>query len=835
MQTILVNIFSLGLMVWAFGIVSRTGKDDRFRCWTLGWGLVLIHLATKLVHPATPLGQHLQTFAAFATLALAGIAFLVSTIILSQGARRALRLFLAIACLTLPLLAAVSFEYSFVTVLAAAFMARQLVAALASFRLGRSRPQAAAAFLVLIIASTSWGLYGLSQGQPTTLTWALLTEIFGGATIAFLFARWKPTYGLFGMAAGLATWAASFPVSYSVRHSLPRLALNGSLWNLPVYCLAAGMILLALEEDTRKAQRHTEDYRVLFDDNPSPLWILEPHTLRFVAANQAAVDLHGYTREELLQLTAHDLLDVSSASKSLSDAASDSPLAASSLLHVRKNGQVFPMDVSSRSVVFEGKRCHLVVGIDASERDALQQQLLRQTRHDSLTGLVDRYLFEEQLAEAVRKTTRAGEKLAILCLDISRFKHINDLYGPRVGDACLQHVARMLTADLRAGELVARTGGDEFAVVLTGLRNAAAILEQTAADVRRKFQQPIMVQGFPIQITFCMGMAICPDDGIEAVALWRGAESALRRAQMEGGGRAVWLSPELREEAEQQIEIEATMRRRMGGPGFHLHYQPVYGFEGRVRSLEALIRMEHAAYGQVSPSKMIPIAEETGLIFPLGLWVIEEVCRQLRTWIDQQTPVVPIAINVSAIQLKHADFAERVMEALTKFRIAPELIHLEVTETAAMRNLKNVAGQMAILAEAGISFSIDDFGTGHSSLGRLHQLPISVLKIDRSFIEQLCGPYDSYTSLTIVQAIVSMAHALGQKVVAEGVETPAQLACLRGLECDLLQGFLLSRPLPPEQIPTLLSAVHAAFSDLPMIQCYPSAKTHHSSMNVPQH
>jgi EAL domain-containing protein (putative c-di-GMP-specific phosphodiesterase class I) len=314
-----------------------------------------------------------------------------------------------------------------------------------------------------------------------------------------------------------------------------------------------------------------------------------------------------------------------------------------------------------------------------------------------------------------------------------------------------------------------------------------------------------------------MGLAICPDDGTDPDALWRGAEGALRKAQADGGGQTVWFSPEQGEAAQQQIEIEAYMSENLSDGRYRVVYQPFYGFDGQVHALEALLRLNHPRYGAVSPVFFIPIAEATGLIIPLGLWVIEEVCRQLLAWSDQGMRIVPVAINVSALQLMHVEFSERLVETLIQFGIDPMWIHLEVTETAVMANLDAVSNQLAALSALGISFSLDDFGTGQSSLGRLHKLSISVLKIDYSFIKDLCAKGGTYS---IVQAIVSMAHSLGHVVVAEGVETEMQLACLNQLHCDLLQGFLLSRPVTPEEIPVLTSTVHRTIAGLTQANYY---------------
>ena len=819
MQTIVVHIVILGLMVFVFGVISRSRRDDRLRCWQAGWICILAHYLVEFAHPASALGQHLLEFAFFGTIVLAGAFFIVSTMAQSEGRRAAVRLWGTICLVTLPIVALISFHCRNVWILAAAIVARQSIAIYRSSRPRPNRVLVASSLAVAFVAAGAWSLYGIFTGHPLIVIQALLSELFLAAAIDFWGNGWPRTVGLHTMAVGMLSWALVFPVREWIHSIWPQVALTGEMWLMPRVCMACGILLLVVEEETHTAQRISDEYRLIFHNNPHPLWIFEADTLRFVAVNQAGLDLHGYNRHQFLQLHLSDVLDPDT--EGTAEIYSESTPGSRSARHLRRDGSVVPLDIQAHDIVFEGKQCRFVLGLDVSERDELERQLFRQARHDALTGLPNRMLFEDQLTAAVARATKTRQKLAILCLDMCRFKHINDVYGPRIGDECIKKVAHVLNTGLREGDLVARTGGDEFTIVLSGIRNAASV-EQTANAVQAKFEQPLLVQGHTIPISFSMGLAIFPDDGSDAVTLWQGAESVMRRAQEIGGGQAIWLSPELRAEAEQQIEIESSMRSKIEESGFHLAYQPVYGFDGRIRSLEALLRFEHATYGRVSPTKVIPIAEETGLIFPMGLWVVDQVCKQLRIWMEQGMQLVPVAINVSALQLMNTGFAEQVMKALVHYQIDPKWIHLEVTETAAMKNLKEVSGQMAALAAVGISFSIDDFGTGHSSLGRLHQLPISVLKIDRSFVEQLSGTYNTHMPFTIVQAILSMAHALGQKVVAEGVETPAQLACLRGLKCDLLQGFLLSRPVPPEQIPAMTVTVHPAFAESSRNEYVPS-------------
>ncbi len=815
MQEIVIEIVLLTLLAFLFGAVSWLRPDDRLRCWIAGWLCVLAHFCSQLWQPSAVLWRSVQACLVVDTLAIAGIFFVVSTMILTEGRRVALRLWIVITIPTLTCLslAAVGFENAWV--LSAAVVVRQ---AAAIWMAARARPHRAptAAFVIPIcVAAGGWMLYCTLHGRAEGLIWALLADLYLVAAIDFWNNGWERTVALKTIVVGQIGWATVFPLDYFFQQLWPEAFVDNDFWNIPKSCVAAGMILMVLEEDARASRALTDEYRLLFENNPHALWIFELETLRLLNVNQAALDLHGYTREEFLRLTLTDILHPDVLPKAFRNMKLAQPISSTPSRHIRKDGTIVPMDITSHIIVFQGKRCCFALALDVTEREALQDQLVHQAQHDALTGLSNRMSFEERLTEAVERAAKSEEKLAVLCMDICRFKRINDIYGPRIGDKCIQHVAGILSSHVRSMDIIARTGGDEFAIVLTGIRSAIAA-EQTANDLRAVFAAPLFIEGYKIQFCFSVGLAVCPDDGTDTVALWRGAESALRRAQAAGGGQTIWLSPELSKAAEEQIEIEAYIRLQLEEGGFYLAYQPLYGFDGKIHALEALLRLTHPHRGPVGPDKFIPIAEETGLIIPLGQWVIEEVCRQLQCWQKQGMMLVPVAINVSALQLMHVDFAQRLIDTLRHGAVDPQWIHLEITETAAMRNLAEVTDQMAAISALGIAFSIDDFGTGHSSLGRLHQLPIAELKIDRSFIEQLCGQGGTYT---IVQAILSMAHALGHRVVAEGVETASQLACLRDLHCDLLQGYLLSCPVPPDRIPTLVEAAHPAFAQAAPVHC----------------
>lgn len=811
MQAIIVNIVVLCLLVFLFGVVFWARPDDRLRCWIAGWLCVLAHFAASTFNPTSALWVSVRDGISIDALALAGIFLAVSTTILTERRIAGIRLGLLLSSATLIYLGAAVFGLKSVWLLSFLILTRQGCAVLMASMVRPDRRSVARSLIPVCLCSGAWMLYSAANDRPEIAISAVLAEIYLVTAIEFWNNGWPRTMALRTIVGGLTAWAAVFPVSVLVRHFWGQVSVSPEIWNAPEFCVAFGMILMVLEEDTRAARSLTEEYRLLFEANPHPLWVIESATQRFLRVNQAALEAHGYTREEFLNLNLCDILEPGAAVQTSGDIDCSHPVRKRFSRHVRKDGSILPLDITPHNIVFQGKPCRFVLGIDVTERDELERQLVRQAQHDALTGLPNRNLFQEKWAEAARKSIKAKDKLAILCLDIHRFKRINDIYGVQVGDECLKRVAAILLSRAHPLNIVARTGDEEFSMALAGIKSAASV-EQAASELREILAEPLLIGDYRVQLTFSMGLAVCPDDGTDAIALWRGAESALRMAQAAGGAQTVWLSPELNRIAENQIELEAFMRTQLEEGGFHLAYQPFYSFDGSVLGLEALLRLDHPTRGAVSPAEFIPIAEETGLIVPLGQWVIEEVCRQLNAWKDEGMRLVPISVNVSGMQLMRIDFPARVMDTLKLYSIDPQWIHLEVTETVAMRNLAEVSERMANLTSRRISFSIDDFGTGHSSLGRLHQLPISVLKIDQSFIAQLSAQNGTYS---IVQAIISMAHALGHRLVAEGVETSSQLARLRELQCDLLQGFLLSRPVGPERIPELVATRHEAFSNLP--------------------
>jgi diguanylate cyclase (GGDEF)-like protein/PAS domain S-box-containing protein len=537
---------------------------------------------------------------------------------------------------------------------------------------------------------------------------------------------------------------------------------------------------------------------MLFDGNPLPMWIYDVKSLRFLEVNDSAVRQYGYSREEFLSLTINDIrppqdIPVVSLHGSIGD--SDK-----AWINVKKDGTQIYVRIRANDVRFRGKQGRYVVAEDVTERRNLQAELLRLAHHDGLTGLPNRTLFEQRMSQAFEAAQRRGYRAGIICLDLDRFKQVNDWYGHAIGDECLREVGTMLTRRLRGMDTVARTGGEEFTIVLGEVESVAAA-GIVAKALLQVFTSPIEIEGHKIVIGASMGVAVYPDHGTDGSELWRSADAAMYRAKRSGGNRHVSVASDFATAAVESSGVETHMREMLREGGFRLNYQLQYRMNGEIRGMEALLRLPHPNLGYVSPDRFIPIAEDNGLIHPLGKWVIEEACRQLMLWNSHRKTPVCIAVNVSPLQLMRSDFAAEVKEIISRSGVEPAWLEMEITERVVL-NFDEIAKRVEQLAAIGIRFAVDDFGTGYSSLQHLHRLPISTLKIDRSFVHQLS---ESSRSYSIVKALIAMGHSLQMEVIAEGVETEDQMQVLRKLSCKCVQGFLLSRPSPPEAVESILN------------------------------
>jgi diguanylate cyclase (GGDEF)-like protein len=435
-------------------------------------------------------------------------------------------------------------------------------------------------------------------------------------------------------------------------------------------------------------------------------------------------------------------------------------------------------------------------------RNRVQQQtsMLRESeerfrslaQHDVLTGLPNRLMLEERILKCLTRCKAEGAKAAFFTIDLDRFKHINDTYGHQIADECLKTVGERLRSCVRKEDTIARTGGEEFTLVAAGLADGEAA-RRVASDLLELFHDPIIVPGHEIDITISVGAALYPDDGTDSNTLQRRSDQALYAAKRAGRNRVVFATKALAASSELVTAIESSLRETLRSGGFSLHYQALYDGAGAIRRFEALLRTTDERLVEAGLATFIAIAEESGLIIPLGKWVLEEACHQIAEWQSLGIRSCQVAVNVSARQLLHKGFADEVLAILARLHVDPALVQLELTETAVMTELAPAAEAVSRLAKAGLTFAIDDFGTGYSSLSRLRELPIKTLKIDRSFVQGLVHDEGSYS---IILAIIQMAKSLKVHVVAEGVETLDQFSILKEMGCDLFQGYLFARPAP---------------------------------------
>jgi diguanylate cyclase (GGDEF)-like protein len=442
----------------------------------------------------------------------------------------------------------------------------------------------------------------------------------------------------------------------------------------------------------------------------------------------------------------------------------------------------------------------------ASNRLSLEQlnaELHRQATHDALTGLPNRSLFTDRLKQAMAHATRDHKVFAVMVLDLNRFKLINDSLGHGVGDTLLCHVAQKLKGALRATDTVARAGGDEFLLILEDVVDrdgVALVAEKLVAAV----SEPCMVAGTELHTSLSVGIGLFPHDGETADVLLGHADEAMYAAKKAVRNSYQFFEPGMGVFSHHRLQIENDLRRALAQDQFELHYQPKIDIvSGTTKSVEALLRWRHPGRGLVAPGEFIPLAEETGLILPIGRWVLREACRQAREWQVAGLPFLRVAVNLSPMQFRQPGFLAVIRAALDDHDLEPRFLEIEVTESTVMNHAEGSIETLEELSRMGVIVAIDDFGTGYSSMSYLRRFPIDKLKIDRSFIRDMASSADD---ASIVRAIISLAHSLRLKVVAEGVETTAQLEQLRALGCDQYQGFFMSPAVPAGEIAALLKA-----------------------------
>jgi diguanylate cyclase (GGDEF)-like protein/PAS domain S-box-containing protein len=466
---------------------------------------------------------------------------------------------------------------------------------------------------------------------------------------------------------------------------------------------------------------------------------------------------------------------------------------------VRFDGVHFPQEISLTAIA--GENSMVCVVRDITERTYAEEQIKHLAYHDALTNLPNRLLFKDRLSVALSHAHREESRLAVLFLDLDRFKVINDSLGHNIGDQLLQAVAARIDACVRDSDTVARLGGDEFTILLPRL-NRSEDAAPVAAKIIDAVRYPFHIEGREFFITTSIGISVYPEDGADAETLIKNADTAMYQAKELGRDNYQLFNAHVNAKALQRIALEHGLRRALLNEEFHVHYQPIFDLgTNRIAGMEALLRWKHPQMGLIPPATFIPIAEATGGMVPIGSWALRQACKQAKEWHDAGHRTLSLAVNLSVTQLQQTDLVDTVRSVLEETGLPPHLLELEITESGAMHNPDTSIRVLYELKKLGIGISLDDFGTGHSSLSYLKRFPVDTLKIDQSFVQDTTADPDA---AAIVLAIIAMAHSLRLKVIAEGVEYAEQAEFLRAHGCDQLQGYLITRPLPADEVVKLL-------------------------------
>ena len=556
-----------------------------------------------------------------------------------------------------------------------------------------------------------------------------------------------------------------------------------------------GVILDATK--ARQAEIMVQHLGRILDRSSNEVYVFGDDDLKFVQVNQSALDNLQYTQDELLLMSPTELAtdfgdDVFSRFLEQLRSGKQSEIIFETT-HRRKDGTSYPVDITLQISREHSPPCFVAIAQDISERKRAEDHIRRQASFDALTGLPNRTVFFDHMTMAISSSSRYGKSFAVLFVDLDRFKDVNDSLGHIVGDELLKKVGKRLKASMRGMDTVARFGGDEFTIILPELNRGhdAAIF---AEKILERLSGVFTIDDQELYIGASIGITVYPDDANDEITLLRNADMAMYRAKDEGRNNYRFFSPEMSARATRRMQMEVDLRRAIAEDELFLVYQPIIGVSsGEVTGMESLVRWEHPQHGLVMPDEFITLAEETGLIGPIGEWVLENACKQASEWIAEGLPPLKLSVNVSSRQLKYGLSGETIARQLEKSSLPPTSLTIEITESLLMGDSPEAMDLLSTIQELGISLSIDDFGTGFSALSYLKKIPADFVKIDRSFIISLAEePRDQ----AMVKAIVSLAHAMGFQVVVEGVETLEQLEFVKPLGCGFIQGFYYSRPLP---------------------------------------
>ncbi|HXI06952.1 MAG: putative bifunctional diguanylate cyclase/phosphodiesterase [Bradyrhizobium sp.] len=561
---------------------------------------------------------------------------------------------------------------------------------------------------------------------------------------------------------------------------------------------ACGDMLSLTVSDVTAIKRREASFRLLFDNNPMPMWVFDANTTEFLGVNDAAVQHYGYSRATFLRMKLHEIwpedewVTHTEALQQVGDVYSSRR----DWRHIKADGSEIQVLTFGRRVPFDGRDGYLVAVVDITERRNAEARIAHMAHHDSLTNLPNRDFYQERLRQALERA--GGKHVAVLCVDLDLFKNVNDSFGHPTGDRLLKEVAERLRTEVRGDNVAARLGGDEFAIVL-----APGITPNEASDFADRLIKVLSarydIDGIEAVVGASIGIALSPGGGTSSEELMRNADMALYRAKSDGGGVHRFFEPEMDRQAQKRRDMERDLRTAFANGEFELHYQPLVDIaENRISGFESLLRWRHPDNGMVSPAEFIPVAEDIGLIVALGEWVLREACTEAASWPSD----VKVAVNLSPVQFRSRNLVQAVVSALAHSGLSPRRLELEITETVFLAETEANIAILHQLRELGVSISMDDFGTGYSSLSYLRSFPFDKIKIDRSFVKDLAKRSDC---LAIVRAISGLGRSLNITTTAEGVETKDQLEWLRAEGCNEVQGFLFSAARPAGEIGKLLS------------------------------
>ena len=559
-----------------------------------------------------------------------------------------------------------------------------------------------------------------------------------------------------------------------------------------------------VKQRTAELDKANQTLRVLIEASPLAIFVLDEKK-NVLLWNPAAEHTFGWSKDEVLNKPLPIIPEKrrEEFEKGFADTLQGRPIANYEAYHQKKDGSLVDVNIWTARLMNPDGEVNGVMAIvaDITERKQAEEKIHYLAYNDTLTGLPNRVSFEERLNEALTRGESSQQPLAVMFLSLDRFKKFNDTLGHIVGDQLLRNVSERLSASMRDGDAIARFASDEFAFLLTRAKTA-----DDAAEMAQKFQNileaPFTVDEQELYVTASIGIGLYPHDAVDAQDLLKNAGAALYRAKQQGGNNFQFYTADMNERALKRLSLENQLRWAIERKEFKVYYQPQVSITtGQIVGMEALVRWQHPEMGLVSPAEFIPLAEDTGLIAPIGEWVLRSACAQTRLWHDCGFNSLRVAVNLSPRQFQQPDLLLVIETTLKETGLRPDCLELEVTESSVMKNTESAIKTLSELKAMGIKISIDDFGSGYSSLGYLKHLPIDVLKIDQSFVRDMTtAPNDA----AIVMAIIQLAHSLQLKVTAEGVETEDQLRFLRLLRCDEMQGYLFCRPVPVESFEQIL-------------------------------